>query len=290
MSTLLSVPARPAEQFTDPIADHGEGPVWFAAEGLLRMVDMLAGDVITISPQGALLHREHVGTVAAAIRPRSSGGYVVATERDLRVIGDSGETHSFGPAFDDPAIRFNEGGCTPDGAFLCGTMAYANTPSAGTLYRLEPGGAVSVALSGVTISNGLSFTADGTTMFYTDSATGRVDIFDYVGGDLRDRQPFAVVDREDGAPDGLCVDAEGGVWVALWGGGEVRRYDADGRVDDIVTVPVAQVTACTLGGADLTQLFITTSRYGMSDPEPLAGAVFRVDVDIPGTDVLTFAG
>ena len=184
-----------AEQRTDPVAHHGEGPVWWDAWGGLRFVDMLAGDVLHLGADGRVT-RTHVGGVAAALRPRVSGGAVVATERafalaahddlsDLRVLPD---------VWGDSGIRFNDGGCDPDGRFWCGTMAYDEAPGAGAMYRLATVAttdqdtspyAVQRVWGDVTISNGLGFSPDGSRAYYNDTPTRATE---GAGRDLADRQ------------------------------------------------------------------------------------------------------
>jgi sugar lactone lactonase YvrE len=186
----------------------------------------------------------------------------------------------------------NEGGCDPDGRFYCGSMAYDQRPGAGALYRLDPDGSVRVVLENVTISNGLEWSPDGSRAYYNDTPTQRIDVLDYDGGSgLTGRRPFATVPVEAGGPDGLTVDEEGGVWVALYGGGAVRRYTPEGVLDEVIEVPAKQVTACTFGGSGLNQLFITTSREGLGNGEdPLAGSLFRAAVGVAGLPVREFAG
>jgi sugar lactone lactonase YvrE len=186
----------------------------------------------------------------------------------------------------------NEGGCDPDGRFCCGSMAYDKTPGAGALYRLDADLSVHVVLEGVTISNGLEWSPDGSRAYYNDTDTYRVDVFDYDrDAGLVNRRPFVRLQPGDGRPDGLTVDAEGGVWVALNHSGTVRRYTADGVPDAVVEVPPRQVTACTFGGDGLDELFITTSRENLPPGEdPLAGSLFRADVGVPGRPVREFAG
>jgi sugar lactone lactonase YvrE len=186
----------------------------------------------------------------------------------------------------------NEGGCDPDGRFYCGSMAYDQRPGAGALYRLDPDYSVHVVLENVTISNGLEWSPDGSRAYYNDTPTQRIDVFDYDGeSGLTGRRPFAEIPTEAGGPDGLTVDEEGGVWVALYGGGAVRRYNPEGVLDEVIEVPAKQVTACTFGGSDLDQLFITTSREGLgSGDDPLAGSVFRSAVGVASLPVREFAG
>ena len=160
----------------------------------------------------------------------------------------------------------NEGGCDPDGRFYCGSMAYDKQPGAGALYRLDPDGSVQVVLEDVTVSNGLDWSPDGSLAYYNDTDTGRVDVFDY-DAEAGLSEPAPVRRRPAARPDGLTVDAEGGVWVALSNGGAVRRYTADGALDEVVELPVTKVTACTFGGPRLDELFITTSREGLG-PAP----------------------
>src|SRR5690349_10219562 len=279
-----------AERLTDRVAFHGEGPVWSESWGGLRWVDMLAGDVLSFGSDGAV-RRRHVGTVAAALRPRRGGGAVIAVERGFALEDADGSLTTLDPIWSDPGVRMNEGGCDPDGRFWCGSMAYDQAPGAAALYRLDPDGSVHTALEGVTVSNGLDWSPDGSLAYYDDTATHRVDVFDYDRDTgLTARHPFVRL-PDDGNPDGLTVDAEGGVWVALFGGGAVHRYTPAGVLDVVVEVPTPQVTACTFGGPGRDQLFITTSREGMApDDDPLAGSLFRADVGVPGRPVREFAG
>jgi sugar lactone lactonase YvrE len=280
-----------ARQVTEVVTHHGEGPFWDRVAGRLLVVDMLAGAVVAVIPGGDVSRLE-VGGVAAAVRARQSGGYVLATERGFqRYTADFTPDGPPIPAFDDPAIRMNDGGCDPQGRFYCGTMAYAVTPGAGVLYRLDPDLTVHEVLTGVTISNGVQWPDGDRHVYYNDTPTGRVDryAFDPRTGTFGDRGTLAVVDPERGQPDGMALDAEGGVWVALWGGGAVHRYASDGTLTERIEVPARQTTACAFG--DGTTMFITTSRDGLGDAaESGAGAVFAVDVGVAGARPYAFAG
>lgn len=280
-----------AVQVSEPVAFHGEGPMWHAPWGL-TYVDMLAGDLLRLDTATGAVRRHHVGSVAAVVRPRTNGGAVVAVERGFALI-DPGtppeNARHLGDLWTGTDVRMNEGGCDPDGRFYCGSMAYDKSTGAGAVHRLDPDGTTRTVLTGVTISNGLGWSPDGGTAYYVDTPTGRVDAFDYSrDAGLTGRRPLIDV---AGRPDGLTVDAEGCVWVALFGGGAVLRYRPDGTLEDRVELPVTQVTACALGGPDLRTLYVTTSKDGI-DPatQPLAGAVFAADVDVPGLPVLPFAG
>ncbi|WP_315094435.1 SMP-30/gluconolactonase/LRE family protein [uncultured Cellulomonas sp.] len=277
-----------AEQLTDPLAYHGEGPCWSAAWGGLRWVDMLAGDLLTLRGDGTV-DRLHVGTVAAFVRPRAVAGYVVGLERGIALADGPDDVPVPRPElWADPGVRMNEGGCDADGNLFAGSMAYDKTPGAAALYRITPAGEVTVVLPGVTVSNGIDFSPDGTRAYYDDTATGRTDVLAVDGAALTDRRPFH--DGDPGRPDGLCVDSAGNVWVALNGAGRLRCYSPDAEVLTEISVPVRLTTACTLGGDDGRDLFITTSREDLDDPEPAAGAVFQARVDVPGRAVLPYGG
>ena len=277
-----------AEQVTGRLTYHGEGPVWSPRWGGLRFVDMLAGDVLTLRDDGTV-ERRHVGTVAAAVRPRAGGGAVIGVERGFVLEEPDGSLTRLPDLWTDDGVRMNEGGCDPDGRMYCGSMAYSKATGAGTLYRLDPDLSVRPVLDGVTISNGLEWSPDGARAYYNDTSSHRISVFDYdVQAGLTARRTFV---RIDGNPDGLTVDAEGGVWTALFGSGVVHRYTAEGVLDAVVEVPARQVTACTFGGAHLDRLFVTTSREDLDpDDDPLAGAVFAASVGVRGMPVREFAG
>jgi sugar lactone lactonase YvrE len=281
--------------------DHAEGPVWDARAGVVRWVDMLRGDLLSLDPDAlpddGLVgpERRHLTKVLAALRPRVQGGWVVATERGFAVT-DADDDWTLRPVvelWDDPSIRMNEGGCDLAGGFLCGSMAYAKTTGDATLYRLDPDGSVDVVLIDLTISNGFAIDPTGTLAYYIDTPTMRVDVFDVGanGRTLTGRRPFVRIEDGAGGPDGLCVDVEGGVWVALFGGSAVRRYLADGTIDTIVHVGTPKVTACTFAGRDLGTLCITTSQEDeVPGTIPFAGTLFTVRPGVTGMSPLPFRG
>jgi sugar lactone lactonase YvrE len=262
--------------------------VWSSRWGGLRWVDMLRGDVLRLTDDGSVL-RTHVDDVAAALRPRRGGGAVIGVRRGFALEDADGSVTHLPELWSGDEIRMNEGGCDPDGRFLCGTMAYDQRPGAGSLYRLDPDRSVTLVLDGVTISNGLEWSPDGTLAYYVDTPTREISVFDYdSAGGLQDRRPFASVEA---MPDGLTVDAEGGVWVALYDGRAVQHFGADGTPGARVRVPEGRVTACTFGGEHLDRLFITTSREGLSaEEEPSAGSLLVADVGVRGLPVREFAG
>jgi len=258
-----------AEQITDPITEHGEGPVWSSHWGKLRWVDMLAGDVLELDDSCAV-SRTHVGSVAAVIRPRLGGGAVVALEDTFSVTdGPLTELRPLPRVITDAGIRMNEGGCDPAGNFYCGSMAYDQSVGAGSFYRLGLDGSVQAVFTSVTISNGFSFSPDQSRAYYIDTHTHRVDVFDYAPSTLlSNRRPWVSIPTDVGGPDGLCVDAD------------------EGKLDGIIDLPVRQVTACAFGPD---RLYITTSRIGLGDDaESEAGALFAADVGVAGLETLPY--
>ncbi|AKT50714.1 SMP-30/gluconolactonase/LRE family protein [Arsenicicoccus sp. oral taxon 190] len=279
-----------AERLTDSLCYHGEGPVWWPTQEL-RWVDMLAGDVLSRSLDGRV-ERTHVGTVAACLRPREGGGAIVALEHGLATThrDDLTELVEHPDVVTDPGIRFNEGGCDAAGRFWCGTMAYDQREGAATLYRFGPALEPYAALEGLTVANGFDVSPDDRLVYHVDTSTGEVSCFELDDdGQVQDRRTF--VDVGDLHPDGLTVDAEGGVWVAMNGAGVVHRYSPEGHLDAEVQVGARQVTACTFGGEDLRTLFVTTSREGLGEgDDPAAGSVFCVDPGVVGRPVRAWRG
>jgi sugar lactone lactonase YvrE len=253
---------------------------------------VLAGDVLALSGGVGEPVRRHISDVVAAMRPREGGGVVYGIGRGFAVEGPDGTVTRMPELWEDPGLRMNDGGCDPDGRFYCGSMAYDKRPGAGALHRLDPDGSIHRVLFGITVSNGLDWSPDGSLAYYVDTDTQRITMFDY------DREhgfsgghTFAEIPPADGRPDGLTVDSLGGVWVALNGGWSVRRYTASGVADEVVEVDAAKVTACTFGGESLDELYITTSREHLpAGVDPLAGALFRADVGVAGVPVREYAG
>jgi sugar lactone lactonase YvrE len=279
-----------ADQVTEVVVVHGEGPVWSPSWGGLRFVDMLAGLILTLGADGSVT-RTKVGEVAAALRPRRAGGAVLAIERGFALADADGTLTGLGELWTDPIVRMNDGGCDPDGRFYCGNMEWDGARGQGILWRIDADLSVHQVLDDLSISNGLEWTPEGHLAYFADTPTQRIDVFDYTfDNGLANRRPAIDIPTEVGSPDGLTVDAEGGVWVALWGGSAVHRYLPDGRLDEVVEVPASQVTACTFGGPNLAELFITTSRRDIAaTDEPLAGAVFRAQPGVQGQPAREFA-
>lgn len=281
-----------AERITPTLCEHAEGPYWSDTWGGLRWVDMLAGDMMLLGEGGRARRLPTPSPVVACVRPASSGGAVLALEKGFALEDPDGSITALPPLWEEP-VRMNEGAIAPDGSFLCGSMAYDQSPGAAAMWRLEPDGTTTRLFGDLTISNGLAFSADGTRAFYIDTPTGRVDVLDWSDADgLVERRPFADLSDQDGHPDGLCLDVEGNVWVAMHSGSQVLGLGPDGAVVQRIGVGARQVTACAFGGADRGTLFITTSRENLPDGEdPAAGSLFAVRPGVTGpTTELLFGG
>lgn len=288
-----------AEQLTDPELDHGEGPQWFAEFGTWRCVDMLRGDVVGLDASGRIV-RNNIGSVAAMIRPRTLGGAVILREHDVVTVGgDPLQARDFrqvAQLLNDPLVRMNEGACDPVGRLVCGSMAYDMHEGGASVYRITMGdhgdaARVETLREAVTISNGIAFTADGSVAYYVDTSTSRIEMIDYSGGSFSSASTLIDLHDESGAPDGLCIDDEGNLWVAMFGGGCVLAISPTGVIVERIELPTTQVTACAFAGDDLDELIITTSTLhipGGRVSQPLAGAIFTYWPGRRGAPVLAF--
>lgn len=288
--------ARP-EVVAVPRAELGEGPCWDPRAGLLYWVDIPAGRIHWYDPIDRSHDSAAVGQPVGAVAPRAAGGLVAAVRDGFAFCDpETGTLDLVAPVeADKPGNRMNDGKCDPAGRFFAGTKAEDDTPGAGALYRLDADLTVTRVVDGVTISNGLDWSPDGRLLYFVDSPTRRIDLFDRDPGTglVAGRRPFVELPADAGWPDGLTVDAEGCVWVALWGGAAVRRYRPDGRLDRVLRMPASRVTSCAFGGPDLDVLYVTTAA---ADPrssvpaEPDAGALFACRVGVAGRPAHAFAG
>jgi sugar lactone lactonase YvrE len=288
--------AAVVEPVGDVTAALGEGPYWVPEDDCLLWVDI----------EGARLHRTYFparetvtdspGPVSAAF-PAVGGGILIAGGAALTLLfpAERGGQWVARTIADTPArdgIRFNDAGVDPAGRVWVGSMHVTEAEPLGELYRLDPGGRLNPVVKNVTVSNGLGWSPDGSRLYYADSPLRRVDVFDYdpATGEAFSRRTFADLSAAEGVPDGLTVDADGCVWVAMWGGSALRRLTPDGEPDAVLPVPVSQPTSCAFGGPDLADLYITSARVGLTEDElaaqPLAGRLLHVrpgPVGLPST-------
>jgi sugar lactone lactonase YvrE len=270
-------------------ATLGEGPTWDAEAQRLIWIDILGSRVYTFDPadgrRTVLVTEQHVG----AVKPRAGGGLVLNL-RDGVGLRDADGGFRWLHHEPVPGRRANDAAVAPDGSLFAGTMRYDEAPGGGTLRRITGDGTVTPILDDVAVSNGTGWSPDGRLMYYIDSPTRRIDVFDYDGHLPVDRRPFVTIEEGAGFPDGRTVDAEGCVWVALWEGGAVRRYTPSGDLDRVIDLPTPRPTACAFAGPDLTVLYITTARVGTDTPHPLSGSLLVVPGAGKGLAQPPFAG
>ncbi|MEU6344004.1 SMP-30/gluconolactonase/LRE family protein [Streptomyces sp. NPDC046977] len=260
----------------------GEGIRW--TDGRVVLTDILTGRLLT-APAFRTVAQLSVPLGAVAPVEGRPGHWIAAAGTGICRIDPAGRVRWLARPEDGAfePMRMNDGVADPYGRFWAGSMAYAATEDAGSLYRVDRDGSVTRVLRGITVPNGPAFTADGRTMYLADSARGVVRRYpvDVAGGELGAPETFVTPDS--GSPDGMTVDAEGALWTAVWGTGQVRRHLPDGTLDRVVELPAAQPAGLCLGGPDGRTLHVTSATIGLDAPGPLDGAVFAVRVDVPGT-------
>ena len=282
----------------DAALELGEGPIWDDRRQELVFVDIMRGDIHRFDPASGTDRVVNAGRSVGAVALADRGDWLLAAGRGFYRADPATGTASLivevEPA--EAGTRMNDGYVDPTGRFWAGTLSLVRQPERGALYRLDVDGSVHRMLGGVTTSNGIDWSPDGRRMYFADTGTNRVDVFDFdaAAGVPSDRRPFVDFTGQAGRPDGLVVDAEGGVWVALWAGGAVHRYLPDGRRDRVIEVPAAQTTKCAFGGASRDDLYITTAARGLDArarrDQPHAGGVFRVRPGVRGQPARRFLG
>lgn len=286
------------EVVADLHAALGECPVWDVRTRRLLSVDIVSHLVYDYDPQTRDLKHFDIGQPVGAIAPRAAGGLILAVRDGFAALApESGTVEMLAEVeADNPFTRMNDGKCDAKGRFFAGTMAVDSRPKACALYRLDPNHTVVKVFGDTTESNGIDWSPDDRLMYFIDTATQRVEVFEYdcVSGNLGDHHPLVEIPARAGMPDGLTVDSEGFIWVALWGGGAVHRYSPDGRLTAVITLPVSQVTSCVFGGPDLMDLYITSAAADLTPDElarqPHAGTIFRCRPGAVGRAVRSYNG
>jgi len=228
--------------------------------------------------------------IVSAVLPAEGGGMLALTQNGLErydPVTQALETiHN--PEAHLPSNRFNDAKTDPQGRVWSGSMSLDASMPSGSLYRFDRPGEARAVDGGFQVSNGLDWSPDGRTFYFTDTALGIVFAYDYeaAGGTLSNRRSFLTFDPAEGKPDGLCTDSEGNLWIAIWDGWRVACYGPDGRLKREIDMPVPRPTSCCFGGDDMKRLFITSASIRLPasvlDEAPLSGALFAIDVDVPG--------
>lgn len=264
---------------------HGEGARWDARRQELLWVDIEAGRFLRAPLDRVDDPVEHdAGRPVGAVTPRAGGGWVLAAGQGLLALSEDG-TQSEIALLEAEDVRMNDAACDPSGRFWAGSMAFAQTPGAASLHRLDPDGSVTTVLRELTISNGPGFSPDGRVLYLDDSGPSVTWAYDLTDDGLGGRR--TLVEHERGACDGLAVDDEGCLWVALWGGSAVERFDPSGRRIGRVELEASQPTDCCFASG---RLVITTATDGLWQPGPSDGLLHVVDVGVDGPPVTPYAG
>jgi L-arabinonolactonase len=271
----------------------GEGPVYDPASGVLYRIDITGRAVRALDLTTGSTREWSLPLEPGSLALRAQGGAVVALEDGLWSLDL--ETRAVEQLADvtggDERVALNDGRCDMAGAYWVGSYARNERDAIGGVFRIGTDRSVTQVAAGVTVGNGLDWSPDGATLYFTDSA-GTITAFDMEEG--LPVRPRLFARDDDCSPDGLVVDAEGGVWSAKWDGWRIVRYTPDGRVDRVVELPVQRPTAAAFGGAGLDTLFVTSATYGLTDGDlagqPLAGLVLAFDPGVRGRPPTTFGG
>lgn len=275
--SVSTIPAREVEHLVAAHAETGEGPLWDDREQVLWWVDIPNRALHRYDPATGHDSMRELSQMAGAVALREAGGLVLAVQEGFALLGDRDLEMIAAVEADRPDMRMNDGYCDARGRFWAGTMSLGRRGPFGGLYRLDADRRVTTVLTGVGTSNGIDWSPDGRTLYYIDSYLQTVDAFDVEpeSGELGNRRTLVRYAADGGHGDGLVVDAEGHLWVALWGGSAVHRYTPDGDLELVIELPATQVTKPAFGGPDLEDLYITTAASRHPE-EPQAGDLFRV--------------
>jgi sugar lactone lactonase YvrE len=290
------------ELLIDARLDLGEGPAWDAQAGVLSFVDIRAGDLHFFNPATASHRTVNLGEPIGCAAPSSRGGLILGLRSGFAILDSplllgegAGVRSLINPEPHLPGNRFNDGKCDPRGRFLAGTMDNAEKENTGSLYSYSPDGTFKTLLTGLGISNGLTWSPDHKTFYFIDTLTRVVMAYDYDldTGDIANPRPAIHVPADMGWPDGMTSDMDGMLWVAMWGGAKLTKWNpATGQLVEAYPLPALNVSACCFGGANLTDLYVTSARKGMSAAQleeyPHSGGLFRFQPGVRGMPTFVF--
>lgn len=281
------------ELLYDIKATLGEGPVWDARSSTLYWVDIL-NQRIHANGDVFLELDETIGCLSL----RKDGGLIFTKRASIWTCdSDSSNVTLLSSLENEPANnRFNDGKCDPRGRFLAGTMDMSETSPNGSLYSFD-GISAKKIFENVTISNGLTWSPDHKTLYYIDTPTREVKAFDYdlETGSIGNMRVVINVPESLGHPDGMTSDMQGNLWIAMWGGAKVTKWDPNtGHLLEEMPVPAKNVSSCVFGGKNMNELYLTSARIGLNEGAlkqyPLTGGVFRLETAAEGMPLFEFAG
>lgn len=267
-------------------ADVGEGPVWDEESQTLVWVDITRGLLHTTTLTDGHDEVLEMGTMLGAVALADDGRLVAAVADGLGTISRTEGLRVEHPILADPRFRMNDAACDRHGRFFAGSLTMDFEPRRGRLHMWRAGSDPIVVLEGLTQPNGLAWSPDDSTFYLVDTVNRVVFAFDYHldDGQLSEQRVAVHIPEGQGEPDGLCVDADGCLWLAMWGAGHIRRYDPHGREIGLLRLPVSQPTCPSFLSGNT--LVVTSARAGLDEAalvdQPLAGSVFAADVGVPG--------
>jgi sugar lactone lactonase YvrE len=274
----------------------GEGPVWLAAQRRVFWIDIKGLKIHAVDPSTGRAEMWPTAERIGALIPRARGGFVALAKSGVKICDVPFDRLDavMHPDRDRPGNRFNDAKCDPRGRLWAGTMDDAEVEASGRLYRIDDLQTVTCVKDRVNLSNGLGWSPDGRTMYFVETLRGVIWAYDYdvADGAVTNERVFARVPQSEGYPDGICVDADGCVWLAHWGGWRLTRFAPDGRIARVLNLPVPQVTSCAFGGVHLDTLYITSASIGLDaaalNAAPLSGSLFACRVGVGGLPVAPF--
>jgi sugar lactone lactonase YvrE len=287
----------PLELILDVQAELGEGPAWDAVNNRLIWVDIHAGDLHFFFPEGGKDTYINLGDKVGCAAPCKSGAVIIALRGGFATLNLVTKKMISLATLEEhlPGNRFNDGKCDPAGRFLAGTMDDAEKGASGALYSMAPNGLPKTLLSGLRISNGLTWSPDYKTFYHIDTPSRQITAFDYdlASGEIDAPRTAISVPPELGWPDGMTSDIQGTLWVAMWAGAKITRWDpSTGKLLKVIPVPALNITSCIFGGPNLADLYVTSARIGLSLEQlkkyPASGGLFRVKTEFQGLPTFDF--
>ena len=269
----------------------GEGAIWNYKTQELYWVDILGKKLNIYNPKNKSNRAFPVPYRIGTVVPQTDSTAVIGLDNGIYILntGHGGLRQLSNVEEEILTNRFNDGKCDPNGNLWIGSMHLEETEPVASLYKVAPNGETTKMLDNITISNGIVWSSDGSTMYYIDTPTSQIKAFDFNlrTSTISNERVVVEVEPADGYPDGMAIDAEDMLWVGLWNGNAVARYNPNtGKMLDKIEVPAHNVTACAFGGENLDMLYITTARIDMSEDEvaqyPLAGSIFSVKPGVKG--------
>lgn len=278
--------------------EHLEGPLWDEETNSIYWVDLLEGDFYRGNIDTKIIIKKNIGQPLGAFVLREGGGVVLAAHQGFGFDDfDNNLPATFldNPQPNYPETRFNDGKVDPLGNFVAGTMTFDGKKNIGNLYSLQTDGSIKVLENNLWLSNGMDWSLDATKFYLADTNTQIIYCYDYdsLSGNISNRQDF-IKFKDSEYPDGLCIDTQGNLWIAMWSNGKIIQFDSFGNRINEILLPVTHPTSCCFGGKNLSTLFITTSMIELSPQErqnqPLAGKILQIETDFQGQQNRKYKG